>query len=232
MTKHIFVNILFLLFGYCCVGQAHARSYCSFITSFTPADNGNASKVKINDEGQLEVTTSDKNTLTNFTVWMKTDVQLLTAYRGGDSCFLSPMATGYSHDQGNLRFTTLSETRTGCGVWIGIPDGRVDYKGHATNFNCPWGGAFVYEIWGCVGTVTLKMKVSVIDPSKSFRTNYQKGQLFVPNSILKVSSGQVSRDLNGFYSSTISQNLLVKSPDCMVKLSAKASSGKAGVTVR
>ena len=72
----------------------------------------------------------------------------------------------------------------------------------------------------------------VIDPSKSFRTNYQKGQLFVPNSILKVSSGQVSRDLNGFYSSTISQNLLVKSPDCMVKLSAKASSGKAGVTVR
>jgi hypothetical protein len=163
---------------------------------------------------------------------MKTDVQLLTAYRGGDSCFLSPMATGYSHDQGNLRFTTLSETRTGCGVWIGIPDGRVDYKGHATNFNFPWGGAFVYEIWGCVGTVTLKMKVSVIDPSKSFRTNYQKGHLFVPNSILKVSSGQVSRDLNGFYSSTISQNLLVKSPDCMVKLSAKASSGKAGVTVR
>jgi hypothetical protein len=125
----------------------------------------------------------------------------------------------------------LSETRTGCGVWIGIPDGNVDYKGHATNFNFPYGGAFVYEIWGCVGTVTLKMKVSVIDPSQSFRTNYQKGHLFVPNSILKVSSGKVSRDLNGFYSSTISQNLLIKSPDCMVKLSAKASSGKAGGTV-
>jgi hypothetical protein len=30
------------------------------------------------DKGQLEVTTSDKNTLTNFTVWMKTEVQLLT----------------------------------------------------------------------------------------------------------------------------------------------------------
>ena len=232
MTKHLFFSILFLLFGFCCAGQAQAQSYCSFRTSFTPADNGNATKVIVNDQGQLEVTTSDKNTLTNFTVWMKTEVQLVSVYRGGDSCFLSPMATNFSHDQGNLRFTTLSESLTGCGVWIGIPDGRVDYKGHATNFNFKYGGAFVYEIWGCVGTVTMKMKVSVIDPSKSFKNKSQKGYLFEPNSILKVSSGQLSRDLNGQYNFTLPQNLFVKSPDCVVKLSTKASSGKAGVTVR
>ena len=227
MTHNIFLNTLFLILGYCCIGQVQAQSFCYFGTTFTPADNGNATKVVVNDLGQLEVTTSDKNTLTNFTVWMKTDVELQSVYRGGDSCFLSPMAAGYSYTVGNLKFTTMSVSLSGCGVWIGIPDGNVDYKGHATNFNFPYGGAFVYEIWGCRGTVTLKLNVSVVNPAQSFMTKYQKGQLFNPVPLLKVSSGQLSRDLNGAYSFNINQQLFVKSQDCFVKLRSKVSANTA-----
>jgi len=225
MNKKIFLNTLFLILGYCCMGQAQAQSFCYFGTTFTPADNGNATKVVVNDKGQLEVTTSDKNTLTNFTVWMKTDVELQSVYRGGDSCFLSPMAAGSSYAVGNLRVTTLSETHSGCGVWIGKPDGNHTYKGHAVNFSVP--NAYAYEIWGCRGTVTLKLNVSVVNPAKSFMTKNQKGQLFNSVPLLKVSSGQLSRDLNGAYSFNINQQLFVKSQDCFVKLRSKVSANTA-----
>jgi len=232
MSTKIFLNTLFLLWGLCLTMNAQATTFCGFQTRFLPDSKGNATKVVVNDQGQLEVTTSDKNTLTDFSVSMLTEVEMYSAYRGGDSCFLSPMATNYTYTSGNLRITTLSESLSGCGVWIGIPDGRVDYKGHATNFNFPYGGAYVYEIWGCVGTVTLKLKVSVIDPAKSFRNGTVKGQLFDPTPILKFSSGQLSRDLNGAYSFNVYQQLFVKSPDCFVKLSSKVASAKSGPTVR
>lgn len=233
MTQKIFLSTLFLILGYSCMGQAQAGgdrppglTYCVFDTKFLPADKGNASKVEVNDQGHLEVTTSDKNTLKDFTIWMVTDVEMRSAYRGGDSCFFSPMAAGSSYTVDNLSVTTLSETHSGCGHWIGKPDGNHTYKGHAVNFSVP--NAYAYEIWGCKGTVTLKLHVSVKDPTQSFRTRTQKGQLFDPRSpLLKTTSGQVSRDLNGAYQSNMTFPLFVKSQDCFVQLRSKVSANKA-----
>ena len=230
MSLKNLLNTLLLLWGLCLTVNVQAQTYCGFENFFVSNAQGNAKKVAVNESGQLEVLTSKENTLTNFSILMYSFGQMYSRYRGGDSCFLSYMAPGWSYSSGNLRFTTQSVSTSGCATWIGIPDGRVDYKGHATNFNFPYGGAFVYEIWGCYATVILTLNVSVINPSQPFP---EGGQAFDPRHILlKFSSGQVSRDLNGIYFANMYSPLLVKSPpptpapkptptQCSVVLSSK-----------
>ena len=231
MSPKIFLNTLLLLWGLGLTANAQAQTYCVFYNAFEPLAQGNAAKVAVNESGQLEVLTSKENTLTNFSISMYSFGFMVSTYRGGDSCFLSYMAPGWSYSSGNLRFTTQSVSTAGCANYIGIPDGRSTYKGGATNFNFPYGGAYVYEIWGpCYATVILTLNVSVINPSQPFP---EGGQAFDPRHILlKFSSGQVSRDLNGTYFANMYSPLLVKSPpltpapkptptQCSVVLSSK-----------
>ena len=230
LIKQLICACLFLS-GLGLWGYANAKAHCQVTVTYYAGEPGNASGV-VNNNSNLEVTTSDQNTLTNFTVLMQVAIQMTTAYRGGDSCFASMIYDGYSMNFGNLQLTGVAEKAYGvgpnCSIYnIGRPDGNQTYKGHAVNFQVPY--AIAYETWGtgCTAHIDKKLRFTVIDPSQPI----QSFQFNPMDRFLKISPGQVSANLNGSWSWSSTNHLVFKSvpptpqnPICKRKVPLRVSS--------
>ena len=208
--RHILIKQLiyfdWVLLGLGLCGKAEA-TYCQVTISFQPDGSGNAS-VGYDPYGSQMVITSEQNTLSNFTVWMIAAVTMTTPYRGGDSCFASMIANGYAINFGNLQLIGEDERAFGNFVFIGRPDANHTYKGHAVNYQVPM--AYAWENWPqyATGYLWKKIRVSVIDPSQPIK-NFQ----FNPfDRFLKITSGQVSANLNGNWGFGFANNLIFKTP--------------------
>ena len=228
LKRHVLIKQLFcfclFLSGLGLWGYANATTYCDVRISFQPDPDGSGNaSIGYDKNGNLEVTTSEQNTLEDFTVWMTVGMTMATAYRGGDSCFASMIANGYEINFGNLKLIGLHEEARGDFVFIGRPNGNHTYKGHAVNYlHVPM--AYAWENWPGWGYLKKKIRVSVIDPSQSIN-----GFRFNPfDRFLKISSGQVSRDLNGNWGYQFENNLIfktpIKNPICKRKVPLRVSS--------
>ena len=223
MTKHIFFSILFLLFGFCCAGQAQAQiPRCQFDLHFFPSAKGDATNVNYG-QGHFDVTSSAGNTLRGFKFRALIEFYMLDGFKSGDHCFASPLAKGDSFKVDNLEFQTEVESffalpSPDCGFNIGRPSG---FKSGAINTSGP--NANVYEVskFACRGELSLTISVSVIDPSVPF--NAYRVDPFA--SLIKATTGHAG----GIWTQTVSTNIVspltfntpVKKTSCIVTLSSK-----------
>jgi CHASE1-domain containing sensor protein len=103
LKRHVLIKQLFcfclFLSGLGLWGYANATTHCDVRISFQPdADElWKCLWCGYDKNSNLEVTTSEQNTLTRFhSLDDRRLFTMATAYRGGDSCFASMIADGYS----------------------------------------------------------------------------------------------------------------------------------------